>query len=426
MTARLRKLWLDLKGSYWFLPALFSLVAFGLSALTIWLDLIGAGWWFSGTGWLESSGAEGARSLLTVIASAMIAMASTVFAITIAAVAYASGNYGPRLLTNFMNDRGNQIALGTFIATFVYTVMVLRVVDSGGDGPDAAPAFIPQLSLFVATVMAAFAVAVLVYFLHHIPASIRINSVIGGIGRRLLDDIDARFPADFEGREPVRERPGEPVFPVESGYVEILDFATLDEIAEETGATISLRIRAGDFVHPAVPLAQVAGAVCDEEFGKRIRAAFAIGNSRTREQDLEFLFDELVEIALRALSPGVNDPFTALSAVHWLGAATARLGGRDLCRGPEQDRYDPDRVRPLGDDFAHFLARGFGALRNSAAASPIAGKMVLESLVSVGRAACTNERAEAVREEARLLLAQAELALDGPALDELREAARET
>lgn len=426
MTVRLRKFWLDLKGSYWFLPTLFSLAALGLSVLTIWLDLTGAGWWFSGTGWLESSGAEGARSLLTVIASAMIAMASTVFAITIAAVAYASGNYGPRLLTNFMNDRGNQVALGTFIATFVYAVMVLRVVDSGGDPPDSAPAFIPQLSLFVATLMAAFAVAVLVYFLHHIPASIRINTVIGGIGRRLLDDIDARFPADFDGREPAGERPGEPVFPVDSGYVEILEFATLDEIAQESGATISLCVRAGDFVHPAIPLAKVEGAACDENLAKGICDAFAVGNSRTRSQDLEFLFDELVEIALRALSPGVNDPFTALSAVHWLGAATARLGGRDLCRGPEQDRYDPARVRPLSDDFAHFLARGFGALRNSAAASPIAGKMVLESLMTVRRAACTKERTEAVRAEARLLLAQAEIALDGPALDELRETARET
>lgn len=425
MTARLRKLWLDLKGSYWFLPALFSLLALGLSAFTIWLDLTGAGWWFSGTGWLESSGAEGARSLLTVIASAMIAMASTVFAITIAAVAYASGNYGPRLLTNFMNDRGNQVALGTFIATFVYAVMVLRVVDSGGDGPDAAPAFIPQLSLFVATWMAAFAVAVLVYFLHHIPASIRINSVIGGIGRRLLRDIDARFPDDFEGREPARERSGDPIFPDEAGYVEIIDFATLDEIAEETGATIGLCLRAGDFVHPAIPLAQIDGAPCDEELAARVCRAFAIGNSRTREQDLEFLFDELVEIALRALSPGINDPFTALSAIHWLGAATARLAGRDLSPGPEQDRYDPTRVRPLADDFAHFLDRGFGALRNSAAASPIAGTMVLESLATVRRAAGTEARADAVRAEAGRFLAQAERALDGPALEELRERASE-
>lgn len=420
MNAGLRKLWLDLQGSYWFLPTVLSLAAAGLSTLTIWLDLRGAGWWFEGTGWLESSGVDGARSLLTVIASAMIAMASTVFAITIAAVAYASGNYGPRLLTNFMNDRGNQVSLGVFIATFVYALLVLRVVDGGGADAGPEDVFIPQLSLFVATLMSAFAIAVLVFFLHHIPASIRINTVVAGIGRNLLSDIDERFPEDFRGEEPKPGRKGTRVAPTTSGYVEIVDFATLDRCAEKWGATISLAIRTGDFVHPGMPLAEVDGGDGEQDLIERVRSAFAIGASRTRAQDLEYLIDELVEIALRALSPGVNDPFTAVSSIHWLGAGITRLASRDLCRGPEQDQYQPERVRPLADDFDHFLQRAFGALRPSAAASPMAAKTFLEALVPVARAAASPERLRAVHDEARRLIKQAEASLASEALDEVR------
>ncbi|MFN3389092.1 MAG: DUF2254 domain-containing protein [Allosphingosinicella sp.] len=423
MRAELRRIWLDLKGSYWFIPSILSLLAAGLSALTIWLDLIGASWWFSGTGWLESSGVEGARSLLTVIASAMIAMASTVFAITIAAVAYASGNYGPRLLTNFMNDRGNQVSLGVFIATFVYALSVLRVVDSGDNdtGAGGADMFIPQLSLFVASLMVIGAVGVLVYFLHHIPASIRINTVVAGIGRNLLSDIEERFPDAFDGAEPVRRVGGTPVFPDTTGYVEIIEFATLHRCAEKWDATVSLAVRTGDFVHPGVALVEVSGAGVDEELTKRVRDAFAIGASRTRAQDLEYLIDELAEIALRALSPGINDPFTAVSAIHWLGAAMASLGRRNLCRGPEQDKYDPERVRPVPDDFRHYLERAFGAIRASAAGSPIASKMFLDALALAEGSAASPERRRMIAEQADLLAAQAETALSGPSLDDVHE-----
>lgn len=423
MSADLRRIWLHVQGSYWFIPTLLTLFAIGGSSLTIYLDLIGAGWWFSGTGWLESSGPEGARSFLTVIASAAIAIASTVFAITIAAVAYASGNYGPRLLTNFMNDRGNQISLGVFIATFVYALLILRVVDNDSDSSSADTSFIPQLSLFVATVVVMYAVAQLVYFLHHIPASIRINSVLAGIGRRLLDDIEERFPHGFGAHEPENGESGRPIYPNCSGYVEIIDFRGLQEAAETAGGSVRLCIRTGDFVHPGVRVAELSGAALEEDCAAAIREAFAVGSTRTRSQDLEYLIDELVEIALRALSPGINDPFTAITCLHWLGAALSSLAARDLCRGPEQERYELARVRPIADDFQHFLDRSFGTVRASAAASPAAAKLFLETLCRVGEIAALHRR-QAVREEGRRLAEQAECALAGPALAEVQERLR--
>ena len=128
MIARLRALWQGTRASYWFYPALFTTSAALLAILTVWLDRHGAAQWLTSHEWVDEARPEGARNVLNVISGSMIGVASTVFSITIAAVVYASGSYGPRLLANFMEDRGNQLSLATFIATFVYSVLVLRVV----------------------------------------------------------------------------------------------------------------------------------------------------------------------------------------------------------------------------------------------------------------------------------------------------------
>jgi uncharacterized membrane protein len=426
MPAWLRKVWLDLNSSYWFIPSLLTLLAAALAVATIWLDHRGAGTWLVGTGWVDTSSAEGARSQLSVIASAMIAIASTVFAITIAAVAFASGNFGPRLLTNFMNDRGNQVSLGVFIATFAYSLLVLRTVRSPEEAEASAAAavaegFVPQLSLLVSTALVAIAVAVLVYFLHHVPASIRINTVLAGIGRRLLDDIAERFPEDTEGRQPAEGVPGLPLSAVDTGYIEIIDFQALDRAAAEHDVVVSLSVRTGDFVHPHVCLLEVSGGALTDELKPKLHAALALGASRTRAQDIEFLIDELVEIALRALSPGVNDPFTAITSLHWMGAALASLAGRNLARGPEQEEYDPKRVRPRADDFRHFVARSFGGVRQSAAESPIAAKIFLDALGAAAVGCIDPCRRRALLEEGGRLVEQARHALDGPARREIEE-----
>jgi uncharacterized membrane protein len=183
MIARLRARWQETRASYWFYPALFTTLATLLAFATVWVDRQGGSVWLAQHDWIDIVRPEGARTILNVIAGSMIGVASTVFSITIAAVVYASGSYGPRLLSNFMEDRGNQLSLATFIATFVYAVLVLRVVrdvkESMGD-----PGFVPQLSLVIATLLMGVSIAILVYFLNHVPSSIRINAVLEGIGAR--------------------------------------------------------------------------------------------------------------------------------------------------------------------------------------------------------------------------------------------------
>lgn len=378
MRSSLRSLWLSLKASYWFIPSLLTLFALLLAVASIHLDRLWGPRWLSAYSWFEGARPEGARAQLTVISSAMIAISSTVFAITIAAVAYASGNFGPRLLTNFMNDKGNQLSLGVFIATFVYNLAVLRVVRNPEDTPapdeshvEAVTAFVPQLSMLISGASAVSAVAVLVYFLHHIPASIRIDTVIGGIGKKLIRDIERRFPCVGGAKEPADRVKGTPVTAQDVGYIRIFDFAELDEIVRKEEFRLALRVRTGDFIHPHLPVLEVNRAP-NEALERRLLDCFSLGETRTPTQDLEFLIDELVEIALRALSPGINDPFTAITSMHWMGAALAKLADRDLREGPEQQDYDIERVQPVADGFPHFVKRSFGGVRASVAGNVIA------------------------------------------------------
>ena len=169
----------------------------------------------------------------------------------------------------------------------------------------------------------------------------------------------------------------------------------------------------------ACGLVGVVGAKIDDAMREAVQDCFSTGVMRSRAQDIEFLIDELVEIALRALSPGINDPFTAVTAMHWLGAATAAIGQRDLRGGPDRGDYDWNRVVPLNDDFDHFVTRGFGGIMSAAATSPIAAAQFLNCLKGAATAVALDTRRARLRMEGARLIEQARLALDGPALGEL-------
>ncbi|MFN2099849.1 DUF2254 domain-containing protein [Altererythrobacter sp. MF3-039] len=426
MSQRLKAAWEAVNASYWFYPALFAGLAVLLALFTVHLDRSGWADWLGTIEWLQPARPEGASNMLTVIAGTMIGVASTVFSITIAAVAYASGNYGPRLLTNFMEDRGNQFSLATFIGTFVYALTVLRSVRMADEQTlftaaesTAMSGFVPQLSLLVAYGLMALSIAVLVFFLNHIPASIRINSVLEGIGQRLINDIGERFPDSASAAVEMKAPEGRPVTADDTGYIQRVDWNRLERIAQAAGGHLKLGVRTGDFVHPQVPLAFWSDDdQLDDLRDDEIRQCFALGGMRTPGQDLHFLIDELVEIGLRALSPGINDPFTAITAVHWLGAATAELGGRDLTRayGGNEDA-DEDRLVLLDDDFAHYIKRSFGAMRSAVATSPATAAVTFEALVNVATSLDDETRRKALAQEGEQLMRQARESLAGPDLE---------
>ena len=302
MRAKIRQILSDLRGSYWFLPAVLTLSATILSLVTWWIDIHYELTWLNNLDYFSQAKPEGARSILSTIAGSMISVAGTVFAVTFAAVVYASGSYGPRLLTNFMTDRGNQLSLGVFIATYVFALLTLRTIrlPSETGASVSTPGFVPELSMLTALGLALLSVAVLVYFLHHVPNSIRINNVVAGIGETALRQVRERYPHRWAGDviEMGEAEVGEPVTARATGYLEVIDYETLGRVTREGDRSLRLAVRTGDFVHPGMALAYLEGGVT-EEVADRVLSAFATGSSRTADQDIEFSVDELVEIALR-------------------------------------------------------------------------------------------------------------------------------
>ena len=425
MRAQFLKVTDDIRASYWFIPALMAFASIALAFALVWLDAsIGTGW-LDGASWFYAARPEGARQVLATIAGSMITVAGVVFSLTIAAVSYTAGQYGPRLLTNFMRDRGNQLTLGTFIGTFLYCIIVLRTVRSAEEAaadltPAAVGSFVPNIALFAGMALAIASIAVLIYFIHHVAQSISINNVTATIGRQVVAAIEARFPAFIgepagDAAMPPRRRETADIHPDEAGYIEAIDDVALVELACRHDLTIRLTAQPGDFVHPgrSIMVAQGDGPLA-QDAAASLRRTFALGGTRTPLQDLRFLVNELAEIIARALSPGVNDPFTAIACLDWLTAAAVEIGNRDT---PDQFRRDAAgavRVIARPFAFADFVELSFGRVRPYVAADPNAALHALDCLASAGLAVSEPFRRAALRTEADELATLADAVLAAP------------
>ena len=317
MKARLRKLLSDLNETFWLLPGGMVIVGILLAVGLITLDRGGiVPDWLINSPWLYNGGGTGARTLLGAVASSTIGVAGTVFSITIAALSLAAGQMGPRLLRNFTRDRGNQFTLGAFLGTFSYALMVLRSVRTQSEG-----AFVPHLSLSVSILLAFVCVATLVFFVGHMAGRINVDTVIALVS----DDVRAaiqRLTRDRPQPMPPRAemwREAVPVVDGRRGYLQQLHPDGLADWAAAQGTTLRLLVRPGDYVFPGAAIALVKPPVDGAEAA--IRDATALGSTRVSSADLEFAVRQLVEVAVRALSPGINDPHTAIAVLDRLGAA---------------------------------------------------------------------------------------------------------
>ncbi len=445
LKARVMRLADDLHHSYWFLPALMALLAIVLAGTMVTLDVWAGSSWLERVPWLYTTHPGGARLVLSAIGGSMITVAGTVFSVTIAAVVYASGQYGPRLLSNFMSDRGNQFTLGTFIATYLYCLLVLRTIRSPEED-GIGIGFVPNLALLVAVALALCSIAVLIFFIHHVPSRIHISSVIEGIGGKLLGDIETRFPR-FIGAPPdddaaVRTVDGEvpsqvfgqaigSAIPVavrarETGYIQVIDDGVLLECASEGDLLLRLHYQPGDFVHVGRTLLEVSPAGrCTDERIEVLAAAYGIGARRSALQDMRFLVDELVEIAARALSPGVNDPFTAVTCLDWIGAALSDLAQRELPSHLRVDDQGVLRVIAHPVTFDRFIDQSFGALAQYCAGDMIASLHYLRALGEVAVGCQDEARLATLATAADRLETLAGATLVGINLERVRERAHQ-
>ncbi len=411
---RLIELIENIRSSYWFLPTLLACAGFALGLSLVLVDARLGDAWLGRYEWFYGSRPEGARAMLSTIAGSTITVAGVVFSITLAAVTYASGQFGPRLLGNFMRDRGNQTSLGVFIGTYLYCLVVLRTIRSAEEtsadtGGAARDSFVPHLAMFGGLALAMASTAVLIYFVHHVTSGIHINNVIAGVGGDLIAAI--RRQGNEDDVEPGSTSPpslagkGEPLNATKTGYIEAIDFDALLKIASRHDLVLHPVRRAGDFVAEGWTLmeAHSAASLCDRKRDECI-AVVTVGRQRTAQQDLRFGIDELVEIAARALSPGVNDPFTAIACIDWLGAALGELDRRPPPPTQMADEEGTTRIilRPLL--FEDYLRAAFGQLRSYVAADPNARAHALNALKDLATHVVTpRHRALVEAERARLV-----------------------
>ncbi len=273
-------------------------------------------------------------------------MIGVVFSITILALTLASQQFGPRMMRNFVRDIGNQITLGVFVGTFVFSVLSLVTISS------VSSTFVPHLSTSVAEALLLVDLGVLIYFIHHIAKSIQLPEVIAGIADDLVHSIDAEFPDEVGSGEfaaqpragrsvpellTLMEEDGAVVRSQVSGYIQYVGYAQLISIATHTDSVVRLEHRPGHYLATGRPLAFVWPREAAPEVALALSKAHVTGPHRTLVQDPVFAIDQLVEIAIRALSAAVNDTFTALTCIDWLSSGLSRVSGRVLDEGVYRD-----------------------------------------------------------------------------------------
>lgn len=333
-----------IRESYWFIPSIMALAAFSLSIVAVRIDSELGNEWLSTIPWLYINEPEGARSMLSTIAGSVISVAGVTFSITIAALSLASSQFGPRLITSFIRDRGNQFVLGTYTATFLYCLLILRTIRS-----TETDAFVPHLAVLIGIALAVLSVGVLIYFIHHVSQAIRVSHVIHQVSQLLDRRIDSlvsqegipAFETDGARRLDVPEDFDERALSIRArnaGYVQGINDERLIELATQHDLLIRVQSRPGDFVVKDGELLRVAAPNrLTPKTADRLTDTFVLGTRRTDSQDVIFLVQQLVEVAARAISPSVNDPFTAINCIDWLTAALVRVATQDI---PSAYRYD--------------------------------------------------------------------------------------
>lgn len=395
---RLLSFWDLLRGSFWFLPSVMAAGAVFLSFGAVQLDAAMEADAYGRFEFIYLFGPEGARAILSAVATSMITVAGLTFSITMLTLQLASSQFGPRLLRNFMRDRGNQLVLGTFISTFVYCLLVLRTV-KGVEGAS----FVPHLAVAIGVVLAVASLAVLIYFIHHTASSIRLETLLASLAEETAATIDRLFPEKI-GHEETGTQADLPDFDQghvirskASGYVQSIDGPALLRLATEEDLIVDVVARPGTFVTDRDPILRViAATTLAEDRTDALRAALIVGIERTPYQDLDFSIRRIVEITQRALSPGINDPTTALYCIDRLRQALVRLAERQIPTGCRHDDEGRLRVVAAPVAFGAVAAGAFGAVIHYAGSDPDLLKALASALDAVIVAASEKEHARLV------------------------------
>jgi len=407
---RLLTLWITVRDSLWFTPAAMVCASIVLAlALVESQALVGEG---LAREWprLFGAGAEGARGMLSAIATSMITVAGVVFSITIVALSLAASQYSPRVLRNFMSDRPTQVVLGAFVSVFSYCLIVLRTIRGSEEGD-----FVPSLAVLGGVLLALVAVALLIYFIHHVASAIQVSAIVERIGSDTEAAIERLFPAD------VGEPPEQADTPVDaaptrrtgagrvclvrapySGYLVSIDGDQLVRVAQTEDRFVEVLHPVGHYFLRGEALCEVLApdqaSHDDEGAFDALRGAFALQPDRTVQQDIAHGLQQLVDVALKALSPSVHDPRTAITCIHQLGHLMALLAARAM---PASRRVVDGRLRLAVPTpaFDHLLGLAFDALSCHIASHVEAYAAVVDMQARIGGFTRDSARREALRRQ---------------------------
>ncbi|MFV8781977.1 DUF2254 domain-containing protein [Microbulbifer sp. SA54] len=376
-----------LRASFWLIPAVMMGAAILLALALLTLDQRLQIDHLPGFRWLELRDHDSARSLLSTIAGSTITVAGTVFSITTVALTLAANQFGPHLVRNFIRDRGTQISLGIFLATFVYALMVMRGIDAGNNNAKSQ-----SLAVSAAILLALFCIAYLIYFIHNVAQSIQVDNITFHINREFRHALELIYPNE-ESRDPrnlrIPERElnlGDDCLRVATrcgGYVQLIDREKLLHWATENRCRVRLECHPGTYLNHWSCMARIFDPPRDqdtEEIGAAIRDAVTIGSQPTAEQDIIFSIRQLAQIAVRALSPGVNDPYTAYACIDRLIDGI----GVVLQRPPLPNCFHDDeqqlRLVTSELDFADVLAAALDEIREYGSQSAVVMLHLLNAL----------------------------------------------
>lgn len=399
---RLAVLWERLRTSFWLVPGSMALLAGVLAYLCHLGDLA-----------LSRQNPETlpfvifvstpdtARDVTSTLLSSMITMTSLVFSITMVVLTLAASQFGPRLIRSFMSSPHTQYVLGVFVMTSVYCLVVLGAIGRASAGETQQP----FLTVSVALLLTLVSVALLVLFLHFLARSIVSETVIERVGKEidgLIDDFDAipenrnealdhDLPADYRDRARF-------FGPTTDGYVEAIAFERLVTQAHDADVLIGLSFRPGDYiVADGSGIGVYPAGLCSEELMSAIQYAIVLGPHRTPNQDPEFSLRHLVEIAVRALSTGINDPYTATAVINRMSATLSRLMGRAMPEGAMRDEEGTVRLICPQPTYASLLGVAFNQIRQNAGGKPIVFIQLLEAIGRIAEHAQLDAQRQALR-----------------------------
>lgn len=415
MMPQILYIWERLKGSFLLIPLIIVLLGIVLATFFIYIDSIII---FDQKGiinFIFIGGAESARSVLSTIAVAMLSVAGIVFSITLVVLSMASSQFGPRLLRNFMYDKLNQVVLGTYLSTFIYCLIVLRSVKSYTDLE-----FIPNFSIVMSIILAISNVILLIVYIHHISVSIQVDHVISEVNRNLNNNIQKVF-SDYSTEKHLGANEkhykelnntlsfSKTVKNKNNGYLQAIDHDNLISIAQDNDLVLFINYRPGDYLVEDVELVKIySNQKIGDNVKEKIIKAFVLGKVRTPIQDPEFAIDQMVEIAVRSLSTGINDPFTAITCIDNLTATLCYLTKIQFPSAYLFDDEDHIRVKVNPIAFSGIINAAFNQIRQFGKDSPSVIIRLMEALVTINQLATNKEQKEDIQRHAKMVLKTAE------------------